>query len=88
MIDPKLLCLVSGMIAGLVRSFKGYLESKQPFDMRLFCYTLMRTAIQGAAFGYGLNQDPFITFFQVYLADDLVTNKALDKVGEKVGAKT
>ncbi len=72
----------------MLRSFKGWLESGEKFDARLFCYTLMRTAVQGAAMGYGLNQDPFITFFQVYLIDDIAVNKGLNKIGEKAGVKT
>lgn len=75
------------MVAGLFRTAKGWLGSGDKFDARLFCWTLMRTAVQGAAMGYGLNQDPFITFFQVYLIDDTAANKALDKIGEKIGAK-
>jgi hypothetical protein len=88
MIDPKFLCLVSGLAAGAVRTLKGWLESKDPFNPRLFCYTLLRTTMQGAAVGYGLNQEPVSAFFQVFFADTLFTNKAMDKIGEKVGAKT
>jgi len=88
MIDPRFLCLVSGLAAGAVRTLKGWLESGDKFDARLFCYTLMRTTIQGAAVGYGLNQDPFLAFFEVYLADDLITNRAFNKIGEKTGVKT
>jgi len=88
MIDPKFLCLVSGLAAGAVRTLKGWLESKDPFDARLFCYTLLRTTVQGAAWGYGLNQDPVSVFFEVLSVDWLVVNRAFDKAGEKIGAKT
>jgi hypothetical protein len=87
--DTKLLCLVSGLAAGLVRSLKGYFESSEPFSKKLFYYTLLRTAMQGAFVGYGLNQEPISAFFLVYFSDSLVVNKTLDKIGEKIeGEKT
>lgn len=71
-----------------MRTLKGWFESKDPFDAKLLCWTLLRNAIQGAAWGYGLNQDPFAAFFETLAGDWLVTNRTLDKIGEKVGVKT
>lgn len=84
MIDTKLLCLISGTAAGVVRTLKGWLDSKDPFDARLFCYTLLRTMIQGAAAGYWLNQDPILAFFEVLSVDWLIINRAMDKIGNKI----
>jgi hypothetical protein len=84
----KILCLVSGFAAGLVRSLKGYFESDELFSKKLFYYTLLRTGVQGAFVGYGLNQEPISAFFEVLAVDWLVVNKAFDKAGEKIGAKT
>lgn len=80
----KILCLVAGFAAGLVRSLKGYFESDEPFSKKLFYYTLLRTGMQGAFMGYGLNQEPFQAFFLVYFSDSLIVNKTLDKIGDKI----
>jgi hypothetical protein len=84
MFDIKILGLLSGLLAGAVRGIMGWQESDEAFNAKLFLYTLLRTALLGASIGYGLGQEPISVFFQVYFADSLVLNKALNKVKEKV----
>ena len=79
-----ILTILAGAIAGVLRSIIGYIESGEPFNMKLFLYTLLRTSILGASIGYGLNQEFINVFFQVYFADTLILNKGLNKIKEKV----
>jgi hypothetical protein len=79
------LAIISGAVAGIVRSMMGWYDSEEKFNPKLFLYTVVRTAIQGAAFGVGLNQEPISVFFQVYFADSLIVNRGLNKIKD-VGA--
>ena len=72
MLDIKILCLIAGILAGILRSVMGYLESTEPFNFKLFSITLVRTVILAALMGYGLNQEPVMAFFTVFFADSLV----------------
>ena len=84
MFDTKMFSLVAGLFAGIVRSVMGWQESGEKFDAKLFLYTMLRTALLGASIGYGLGQEPFAVFFQVYFADTLILNRGLNKAKEKV----
>ena len=84
MLTQQIFSLASGAIAGVVRSLMGWYDSDEKFNAKLFLYTVTRTALQGAAFGIGLNQEPISVFFQVYFADSLIVNKAVNKVNEKI----
>jgi len=88
MISTQIFCLISGATAGVVRSIQGWLESTDPFNAKLFLYSLVRTTIQGAAAGFALSQEPIAVFFEVYFTDSLIVNRSINKVKEKIEGKT
>ena len=85
MLNPQILSLIAGMLAGTLRSFMGWLENTGPFNKRMFATTFLRSLILGAFTGYGLQQDPVLTFFAVYTGDTILNKsyKIVKKNGEK-----
>ena len=83
----QVLSIVAGVTAGVIRSVMGWYEGDTPFNLKLFGYTIVRTGIQGAAIGLGLNQEPLSTFFAVYFTDTLVVNRTINAVKSNITTK-
>jgi len=72
MFEMQTLALIAGIVAGVLRSVMGWMESKKPFNPQLLVNTVFRAAICGALMAYTLNLDPMMTFFTVYMEDSLL----------------
>ena len=72
MIGNKMLCLIAGVGAGVLRSVMGWLESGEPFNKRLMFMAIIRTALLGGMFGFGSDQHPIAVFFEVYFTDTIM----------------
>ena len=83
--------VVVGIVAGVLRSIIGYLESGEEFDYRKFGITLIRTSVIGALIAYSsIGFDPINLFFKIFFADFAITGlKKIEKVRltKKTGVK-
>ena len=77
----SILSLVIGAFAGSLRSVMGWLQSGEPFKIRAFAETVLRTSLIGAAIGYTFSPDLAMTFFQVYFSDAILHKSY--KIGKK-----
>jgi len=65
--------LVAGAVAGIIRSFLGYLDSDEEFDWKKFAATVIRMTVLGAMYGFNASLDPVSTFFYVFASDKLLS---------------
>jgi len=66
-----LLAIFAGLLGGIVRSVLGWAKTEEPFDPLKFIKSLIRAAIGGAVFGFGIGLDPISTFFAAITTDVL-----------------
>ena len=80
--------LIVGIFAGCLRTILGWLESKEPFDSRLFLLGLMKSSLIGGALAYASTKDPIPLFFEILAVDFSISKISKTITSRQNGVKT